>query len=166
MLLKIAPGRAGRFDRASRRDVVGRDGVGKETEDAGFLDVFCFRQVDRHTFEVGRVLHVGGGRRPGIGLGAAHRDILPVLVALEDVAIALSEHFRRHGLAHHVGDFLGRWPDVLQVDVIAVLVLAERIAGQIDVQRACNRIGHDQRRGGEIVRAHILADTAFEVTVT
>ena len=43
--------------------------------------------------------------------------------------------------------------------------MAERIGGEIDVQRAGQRIGDDERRRGEIVGAHIGIDAAFEIAV-
>ena len=42
---------------------------------------------------------------------------------------------------------------------------AERLGGQIDVQRSRQRVGDDERRRREVVRAHVLLDAAFEVAV-
>ena len=65
----------------------------------------------------------------------------------------------------HVGDFPGRWPDVLQVDRLAILGRGDRVFRDVDVHVAGDGIGDDQRRRGEIVGAHVGADAALEVAV-
>ena len=47
----------------------------------------------------------------------------------------------------------------------ALLVVAERLAGQIDLHRAGERVGDDQRRRGEIIGAHVRIDAALEIAV-
>jgi hypothetical protein len=42
---------------------------------------------------------------------------------------------------------------------------AERLGGDVDLHRAGERVGDDQRRRGEIVRLHVGVDAAFEVAV-
>ena len=64
-----------------------------------------------------------------------------------------------------VVDFLGGRPDVLEEDLLALAVDAERLLGEIDLHRAGERVGDDQRRRGEIVGAHVGVDAAFEVAV-
>ena len=64
-----------------------------------------------------------------------------------------------------VGDLRRGRPDVLQVDRLAVLAHAERLARDVDLERAGERIGDDERRRGEIVRAHVRIDAALEVAV-
>ena len=56
-------------------------------------------------------------------------------------------------------------PDVLEVDVRAVLVLPERLVEQVDVHRPRQRVGHAQRRRGEVVHLHVGVDAALEVAV-
>ena len=48
---------------------------------------------------------------------------------------------------------------------MALLVVAERLLGQILADGACKRIGDDERRRGEIIRFHIRRDAAFEIAV-
>ena len=55
--------------------------------------------------------------------------------------------------------------DILQVHVIAVRVGAERLGFEVEVHRAGERVGDDQRRGGQIVHLDVWADAAFEVAV-
>jgi hypothetical protein len=63
------------------------------------------------------------------------------------------------------GDFLVGRPDVLEEHVLAVLALADRGGGEVFDHRALQRVGDDQRRRGEEVRAHVGRDAAFEVAV-
>ena len=56
-------------------------------------------------------------------------------------------------------------PDVLQVHVVAVRVGAERLGLEVEVHRAGERVGDDQRRGGQVVHLDVRADAAFEVAV-
>ena len=55
-------------DGAGGRDVVGGDGVAEEAEDPRAADVLRRLRLRRHALEVGRVLHVGAARIPGVGL--------------------------------------------------------------------------------------------------
>ena len=68
---------------------------------------------------------------------------------------------RRDRVAH----LLRRRPDVAQVHRLAVGARAERLRGQVDVDRAGQRVGDHQRRRGEVARAHLRVDAALEVAV-
>ena len=165
MLDQILAGRAVALDRAGGRDVVGGDGIEEEAEDARADDVGQRLRRRLHVGEVGRVLHIGRAIGPAIGEAALDLDLSPVLVALEDVAVAGAEHLPRDHLADQLGDLRRGRPDVLQVDRLAVLAHAERLARDVDLERAGERVGDDQRRRGEIVRAHVRIDAALEVAV-
>ncbi len=56
-------------------------------------------------------------------------------------------------------------PDVAEEDVLAVLVLPERLGRQVDVHAPDERVGDDERRGGEVVRLHLGVDPRLEVAV-
>ena len=45
------------------------------------------------------------------------------------------------------------------------LSCAERLGGEVDVERAGQRIGDHQRRRGEIVGPHVRVHAAFEIAV-
>ena len=165
MRLQVRAGRRGRADVARRRDVVGGDRVEEQAEDAGIRDVLHRLRGLLHADEVGRVLHVGGARVPREGLGLGDLDVLPVLVAAEHVGVARLEQRRGDVLLDellHLGR--GR-PDVLEVDRLAVGTLAERLGGDVDLHRAGQRVGHHQRRRGEVVRPHVGVHPALEVAV-
>ena len=86
-------------------------------------------------------------------------------VALEHVGVLLLEHLPGDALADHRIDLAAGRPDVLEEDLLALLVEAERLLGEIDIHRAGDRVGDHQRRRGEIVGAHVGVDAAFEVAV-
>ena len=121
--------------------------------------------VMRQALEIGRVLHIGRTAVPAIGLAALDGDPCQLLVALEHVGVAAEEHLRRDHLADDVGDFLVGRPDVLEIDRLAVAAGAERLGGDVDVERAGERIGDDQRRRGEVVGPHVGVHAAFEIAV-
>ena len=86
-------------------------------------------------------------------------------VALEHVGVFPGEHLLGDGLAHDRVDLAARRPDVFQKDLVALLVHAQRLLEQIGIHRACERVGDDQRRRGEIVGAHVGIDAALEIAI-
>ena len=52
-----------------------------------------------------------------------------------------------------------------RIDLVAGLVLAERLREQVDVHPAGQRVGDDERRRGEVVRLHLGMDPGLEVAV-
>ena len=146
-------------------DMVGGDHVAQKGHDARALDVVDRAGLGPHIFEIGRVLHVGGGERPVIDFAVGRLHAAPLLIALEDIGIFALKGVARHGCFHQFGDFRLTRPDVFEEHVLAVAVLAQRLGRQVDIQRAGQRIGHHQRRGGEVVGAHIRADPPFKVAV-
>ena len=137
----------------------------KETEDARIDNVVHRIRRQRQALEIGRVLHIGRGGVPGIGETAGHLDLAPGGVAGENILVAGLECLARHVGADELGDLLRAWPDVAEIDRLALAVLAERIGGEVDVHRAGQRIGDDQRRRGEIVGADVGIDAAFEIAI-
>ena len=119
----------------------------------------------RHAGEIRRVLHIRGGRIPLVGHAALDRDLAPIGVALEHVGIFLREQRLGDVLADEAVDLARRRPDVLQENLLALLVGAERHFGEIELHRSRERISDDQRRRGEIIRAHVRIDAAFEIAV-
>ena len=92
---QVATGRGRRSDGARRRDVVRRHRVTEQGQHPGPVHVGHRRRRHGHAREVRRVLHVGGGVLPGVGLPSGHRHLLPVLVAVEHGGVAGAEHVRR-----------------------------------------------------------------------
>ena len=79
-----------------------------------------------------------------------------MLVAVEDLGVALAEHVRLHGVLDRLGDLGGGRPDVAQVYGLTRRVGPERVARQVDVHRPGERVGDDERRRGEVVHLDIL----------
>ena len=165
VLVEVLRRRRVLLDRARGRDVVGRHRVAEQREHARALDVLDVRRLGRQVLEERRLAHVGRVVRPGVAVALGHLERVPALVALEHLAIGLGEHVALHGLLDRVRDLLGARPDVLEVDVLAVLVLPERLVEQVDVHRAGERVGDAQRRRREVVHLHVGVDAALEVAV-
>ena len=53
----------------------------------------------------------------------------------------------------------------LHEHVVAVGVLAQRVVEEVDVHRARERVGDDERRRREVVHLHVGVDPALEVAV-
>ncbi|MNV39210.1 hypothetical protein D3C71_1307820 [compost metagenome] len=166
VLRQIGASRRSSLDRTGRRNMVGGDLVAEETEDARALDVLEAGALFAHADEIGRVLNIGGLVVPGIGLARRNLNGLPVRVTLEHVSILGFVELTGDVFQDEFLDFLGGRPDILEIDGVAVLVVADRLLGQILLDRAGKRIGHDERRRGQIVRLHVRRDAAFEVAVT
>ncbi len=165
VVAQVFAGRACFLNRSRRRDVVGGDRVEEQPEHAGVDDVLDRPLALVHVLEVRRVLHVGRAVVPLIGHSALDRDLAPVGVALEHVGVFLGEDLLGDVLGDELADLLVRGPDVLEVDLLALLIDAERILGQVDIHRAGDGVGDDERRRGEIIGAHVGVDAAFEIAV-
>ncbi len=95
------------------------------------------------------------------GAGSA----LPALVAVPDRRVlALEQLGRDAGLDGRAHLAAGR-PELAQVDVGARAVGAERLVLEVDVDRARQRVGDDERGRGEVAGAHERVDAALEVAV-
>ncbi len=123
------------------------------------------RRLHRHALEKGRVADVGGVVRPGEAIARGDVELLPAFVPAEDVGVLVHELLRRHRRQHRFLQFALARPDVLEVNRLAVFPVAEGFGGQVEVHRPGQRVRHHQRRGREVVRAHLLLHTAFEVPV-
>ena len=162
---QIAARRGLVLERSRRADVIGGDHVAQQRQNACALDIADHARVARHAPEIGRVLDIGGRGRPVIGLAVGRFHRLPFFVALEDIGVFLQEGLARDGPLDQFGDLLIGRPDVPEVDGRAVLRYAQRFGGQIDVHITRQRIGHHQRRRGQVVGAHIGRNPPLEVAV-
>ena len=145
--------------------MIGSDGIEEKAEHARVDNVAQRLRIARHAGEIGRVLHVGRFLVPRIGQRRLHRDAAPVGIALEHVGIFFGEHLLGDGLAHDGVDLAARRPDIFQKDLVPLLVHAQRLLEQVAIHRACERVGDDQRRRGEIVGAHVGVDAALEIAI-
>ena len=145
--------------------MVGCDHITQKRENLCALDIGDDARILGHALEVRRVLDVGRSRGPVVDFLLGHFHALPLLVTLEHVRIFRLERFACDCLLDQFCHFLCRGPDVFQVDVLAIRRLRDGVGCKVDVHRACNRIGHHEGGRGEVVGAHIRADTSFKVAV-
>ena len=163
---QIFTGRRRLPDIPRRGDVVGRDGIRELRQDTRALHIAHRLRIGGHAFEVRRVLHIGAARIPAIGVAARfNANGLPLRRALEDIAIAFLEHLTRHSGVNRVVHFLLRRPDILEVNRLAIAARADGFFRQILTDGAGQRIGHHQRRGSEVIGAHIGMHAALEVAI-
>src|SRR5690606_35930186 len=69
------------------------------------------------------------------------------------------------GLVDDVADLALAGPDIAQVDRLAVAAGAQRLAGQVDVDRASQGVGDDQWWRGQEAGVHLRVDATLEVAV-
>ena len=166
VLTEVLAGRGRLADIAGRADVVGGDAIAQLCQHARAGDVADRGRLHGDAIEVRGVLHVGGTVVPAVGGGAGFDlDVLPLLGTFADLAVALQELVARQAGSDDVGDFLVGRPDVTQVDRLAVVADAQRFGGDVHRHLAQQRVGDYQRRGGQIIRAHVGVDPALEVAV-
>jgi hypothetical protein len=146
VLDQVRAGRGIGLDRAGGGDVVGRDRVAEHDEAARALDVRQRLRARRHVLEVGRAPHIGRVGLPVEELAFRHGQLAPLVVAGEDVRVRGAEHLAAHGGGDRLLDLGCARPEVAKVDVVSVLVLAERLLEQIEVHPARQRVGDDERR--------------------
>ena len=165
VLGQVVAGRAVGLDRARRRDVVGRDGVAEHDEAARAVDVLDRPRLGRHPVEVRRQAHVRRVGLPVEEVALGHRHPAPGLVARVDVGVAAAEELAGDGRGDRLPDLLRGRPEVAEVDVVAVGVLADRLGVEVDVHPPGERVGDDERRRGQVVRLHLGMDARLEVAV-
>ena len=95
-----------------------------------------------HAVEVRRALDVGRLRIPGVAVAGRDLEAVPVLVAGEHLAVAAAEHVRLDRLLDRVGHLALRRPDVGQAHVAL-----QRLAREVDVHPARQRVGHARAAG-------------------
>ena len=68
-------------------------------------------------------------------------------------------------MRHERLDLVGFGPQVAQVHVVAVGILADRVGLHVEIDGAGQRVGDDRRRSHEEVLRHVGRDAALEVAV-
>jgi len=76
---------------------------------------------------------------------AAEGDGVPLLVLLAYVGILVGEHLGGDARSDGGVHFLLAGPDILEIDLLALVVDAQRLCIQVDIDRAGQRISNDQR---------------------
>src|SRR5213080_1484406 len=141
------------------------DAVPQEAQYARPVDVLDRPRCRRHAVEIRSPADVGRVRLPDEAVARGHGQAIPAGVSLEDLAVLRAEHRRLDRGPDDVVHFLGGRPDVLEIDGLAVLPLAERLLLQVEIDPPGERVRDDERRRGEIVGPYLLLDAPFKVTV-
>jgi hypothetical protein len=127
-------------------EVVGRHRVAEDAERARALDLRDRAGRHREAREERRLLDVGRLRLELVNVARGRRDFVPLRILRREVGVELAENLRLQRRLQLVAHFAQRRPDVLQKNVLAVLVVAERIFREIDVDAAGKCERDDERR--------------------
>ena len=165
VLGQVAAGGAVLLDRSGRGDVVRRDRVAELQQHASAGDVGDGLGLQAHAVEVRRLAHVGGVLVPLEDVALGGREVLPPLVAGEDVGVLGAERLGVDRGGDDPLDLARRRPDVTHVDVVAVGVLTQRVLEEVDVHGPGQGVGDDQRGRGEVVHLDVGVDAPLEVPV-
>ncbi len=152
-------------DAARRRNVIGRDAIAKDAEDARAAD---FAQRRKFGLEIGEerwILYIGRFGIPRECFTAADRNRVPRRIAVKDVAVRFREHRRVNRRRHRVGDLFLRGPQVAQENRLAILARAQRLAIEIDVRRPRERVRDDERRRREEICLDLWMHAPLEIAI-
>ena len=127
------------------------------------FDVWHFIAGDR--IQKWRVMNVCAGIVPGVNVAAGNVNRVPQVVTFHAGFVLLGKHLWLNRSLDRRGDFFRSRPDFFQVNVFAVAVLPDRFVDQIDVGRAGQRVGNDQRWTGQVVGFGQRIDATFEVAI-
>ena len=165
VLVEVVGGGAVALDRPGGGDVVGGDAVAEAREHARIGDVLQGLGLGREVVEERRPADIGGALIPREPVAGRDLEAVPALVAVEHLPVGLAEHVRLDGFLDRVGDLGLVGPDVLEEDVVAVRVGAERLVVEVDVHRPRQRVGDAQRRRRQVVHLDVGVDPPLEVPV-
>ena len=96
--------------------MVGGDRVAEQSERARTGNRTNARRLHAHVVEIRRILDIGGALIPCEGLSARHRELLPELVAAENVGVLRLEEIAFYAAIDLVLHLLRRRPDVAKED--------------------------------------------------
>ncbi len=147
------------------RDVVGGDRVAEDAERPGVEDIGDVAGGGREPVEERWILNVGRGLVPLVGRAGLAGNLAPLRVGGIEVTVKIVENLGLESegqLILHLG--LAR-PDVSQEDRIAVRIVPQRIAGEIQIHPAGQGVGHHQRRRHQEVGPDRTVHPRFEVAI-
>ena len=163
--LKVVRGRAADGDGPRRRDVIRGDAVGQleQAARAGEGRDGCGR--GRQVHEEAGLAHVGAVRGPVEAFAPGDRDGVPGFVGLVDAAVLRDEELGAQGRRRRRRDLRVAGPEIGEHHRLAVGADAQSLGGEIDIHPACQGVGDDQGRTGQVVGPGVGADPALEVPV-
>src|SRR5262249_159287 len=161
MLLQVlACGTVG-LDRPSGRNVICGHTMPKLGQHSRAFDVFHWRGSARHVIKIWGALDISGAGVPSIRLTLWHTQALPFLVALKNLFIVRAKHARINAAFYCLLNFLLRGPDVPQINLIAILIFAQRLLRDVAIDASGQRISNNQRRGHQEIAPPLRANSSF-----
>ena len=124
---QVLTGRRSWFDRARRRNVIGRHGVAEDAERPRAANVGDVPGFHREILEERRLMNVVALLVPLINFADARRDFVPLRILIGEVAIESAENFRRERGLHRVANFAERRPEIAQKSFLSGFVFADRL---------------------------------------
>ena len=106
-------------NRAGGRNMIGGDAIAEDRQSAQAVQIVKRAGLERHVLEIRRMLDVSGFRVPGVEIAFGNGQSAPVFITGENVGVFLAEHFAGNGAAHGRFHFLGRRPDIAEIDGLA-----------------------------------------------
>ena len=159
-LRQIFAGRAIEHDGVRWRQMIGGDVI---AQDGQRTHAFQWACASQRAFPVRRTADVRRLRAPVVQ--GADLDAI-VRLRGKHGDIHLAELLRLDAGSDDGVDFLVRWPDILQLDRLAVRGNAQHVLLDIEADGAGDRVGHHQRRRGEESLFRVRVNAAVEVAVT
>ncbi len=92
------------------------------------------------------MVNISGSLIPFIKVATRYFDRLPCIRAFEDAVIFICEHLRDQALAYGRIDVLAGWPDVPEINRVAIRACAERFFIKVDIHTSGQCISNDQGR--------------------
>ena len=150
---------------ARRRDVVGGHAVPQHGQGAGSFEEGAShpRRLER---KVGRISKVSGAVVPWVEEALGNFEGFPVHVTARDRPILFAKDLRVERPFDERTNLLRRGPQVPKVDGPTGRVLSQRLASEVHVHPAGERISDHEHRRGQKVRADEIVDSRFEIPVS
>src|SRR5882724_9097496 len=105
-------------------------------------------------------------RVPLVNVARARWNFVPLRILLCEIAIKFAERFRCERSLHRMLDLAKSRPEIAKESFFAVLVLAKRIAGKIDVNSAGEGKGDNQRGRHQKIRFDMLMHAGFKIPIS
>lgn len=146
--------------------MISGNGISEAAEHIGTIDVLDLGEAELSGLEERRVVDVGRVILPFVLKGFFSLKAVPSVGSLGDLGIDFSEHLRGQTGGDHIIDFSSGGPDISEKNWLSIGISSNRLSFEVNIDLAGNGIGHNQRRGGEIVSLDKRMHSGFEVSVT
>ena len=152
-------------DVSGRRNMVGGDRITEDAQAVCIFQVLDLGELDLHGAEEGGLVDVGRFPLPLVLAVGVYLHFVPAGRALGEFGVVFDEHLGVHHAGRDGQHLLAGGPDVPEEDVLAVLVLAQGLVFEVELDRAGDGEGHHQGGRGQVVRGDLLVHAGLEVAV-